>query len=306
MQKILLLSVLLMFFSHVKSQDTIKATLITINNYATNIEETLFKINNSIKGKAVGIQQSTNDIQGTLNSIEKELQYLPDDYFNILSPVVDSFKADIDAFNKLAQNRESEVNNKLMNQAFGGLQQRQKELRNALKSAYSKALQQNENRMPESSANEVKEEDAASVQPAPNKDTTMVTEHAAPVNEDTAGTNKNSSNFIVLDSIHRAQKQIEDLIENIHAAMKKNNFTKVGTYAKDISNASLKISDLTFLLKSDQKENLLILSTGLKSLAETLHELAHKGTAAHHEIHETIDKMEIKYSTLTTGISLIH
>ena len=59
------------------------------------------------------------------------------------------------------------------------------------------------------------------------------------------------------------------------------------------------------LLKSKQKENVIILSAGLKDYADQLHEPSHKGHATHDQMHETLEKIEVKFSTLSTAIGLL-
>jgi len=115
-----------------------------------------------------------------------------------------------------------------------------------------------------------------------------------------------TNNTLLLDTIHQAQHQIEHWINSIRLAMEKNNFSNIGVYANSISKAALKIRDLVLLLKADQKEGLYILATGLKNFSETLHQLTLKGVAAHDEMNKCIDDIEIKFSTLSTGVSLVH
>lgn len=307
MQKILFCSVLLIFYLHVKSQDSIEAVLIGINKHAINIDESLFKINGSIKAdRHSEMEQQTKDVKAALYSIVKEMKNLPGEYYNILVNPVTSFQTGIDEFEKLTLKGRLFDKDKLLNQGFMGLQQNQNELRTALKSAYGKALQQKEQTGIKNQA-DTKQADTGIVQnnvsssveqPALKKDT--VAEH-----NNTAATSTTSGNLTVLDSIRQAQHQIKTWIDSIHIAMKKNHYTKVGVYAKSILNASLKISDLILFLNSDRKESLLTIVAGLKNLSEALHELSHKGVAAHHDMHETINEIEIKFSTFSTGISLV-
>jgi hypothetical protein len=114
-----------------------------------------------------------------------------------------------------------------------------------------------------------------------------------------------SNNALLLDTIHQAQHQIEQWIDNIHLAMNNNYFSRIGVYANSISKVSLRISDLTLLLKTNQKQSLFILATGLKNLSETLCTLTRKGISAREEMQECIDKIGIKFSTLSTGISFV-
>ncbi len=114
-----------------------------------------------------------------------------------------------------------------------------------------------------------------------------------------------SGNPVLVERIKDLEDQIGKWIDSIHIAMQVKEFTKVGAYAKNISNTSLKISDLTLLLKSDQKESLYILATGLRNLAISLEQLSFKGNRTRDEMHDNIDQVEIKYSSLSTGIELI-
>jgi hypothetical protein len=297
MKKILLFSVLLLFSSRVISQDAIKATLININKQATVIDAALLKINSSIKtDRHAEMEQLAESIKAALNSMKKELQYLPDEYNNGLSTAVSSFQTDTDNFKKLTAKREFLDKDKLLQQAFFGLQQKQNELRGALKSAYSKALQQQEQPGMEKKP-EKENVQADTMQP--------VRSTGANKDKEIAVASSTSDNSIILNSLHHTQQQIEGWIDSSSIAMKKSNFIKIGVYAKNMLHASLKINDLLLLLKSDRKEDLLALATGLKNLAHRFHELAHKGSAAHHELHETLEKIGIKLNSLSMGISLV-
>jgi transglutaminase/protease-like cytokinesis protein 3 len=299
MGKIFLLSVSLLFSSWVVSQESIKATLININKYATVIDKALLKINGSIKAdRHTEMEQQAEVIKTALNSVAKELPYLPGEYADMLSGPVTSFQTDIDKFEKLTLKKQFLDKDKLLDKGYKDLQQWQEEFRQALKSAYSKAVEQPEQQphMDKKPVNEIVKVDTMTAAPK---------EVIAMVNNEIAAGNTTSANLILLNSIHQTQKQIEGWIDSSHTAMKKGSFAKVGVYAKNILNASLKISDLVLLLKSDRKEALLVLATGLKNLSHRLHELSHKGNTAHHEMHETLEKIEIKFNSLSTGISLV-
>ena len=299
MEKFFLLSVSLLFSSWVVSQEPIKAALMNINKYATVIDKALLKINGSIKAdRHTEMEQQAEVIKTALNSVVKELSYLPGEYAAMLSGPVTSFQTDIDKFEKLTLKKQFLDKDKLLDKGYKDLQQWQEEFRQALKSAYSKAVEQPEQqpRMEKETINKIVKVDTTAAAPI---------EVNAIVNNEATAANTTSANFILLNSIHQTQKQIEDWIDSSHTAMKKGSFTKVGINAKNILNASLKISDLLLLLKDERKEALLVLATGLKNLAHRLHDLSHKGNSAHHGMHETLEKIEIKFNALSTGISLV-
>ena len=263
------------------------------------IDKALLKIDGSIKAdRHTEMEQEAEVIKTALNSVVKELPNLPGEYAYMLSGPVTSFQTGIDKFEKLTLKKKFLDKDKLLDKGYKDLQQWHEEFRQALKSAYSKAVEQPEQqpRMDKKTVNEIVKVDTM---------TSAAKEINAMANNETAAANTTSANLILLNSIHQTQKQIEGWIDSSHTAMKKSSFAKVGVYAKNILNASLKISDLVLLLKSERKEALLVLATGLKNLAHHLHELSHKGNTAHHELHETLEKIEIKFNSLSTGISLV-
>ncbi len=252
------------------------------------------------------MQQSEN-IKAYTDSIEEEMQYLPDEYYYRLSSLVSSYHTDAEEFEKLVLNKDFQGKDKYLARAFTSLQQRQGEFRKTLNSAYATATRQqslpeskSDSAIVEEGTNPVVEPQSAAKDTAAVNGSNVVLVEAVEPNEITT-----SNNALLLDTIHQAQQQIEQWINSIHLAMKTNKYSKIGVDANNIANASFKIRDLTLLLKTNQKESLYILSTGLKNLSETLHELTLKGIAAHEEMRECIDKIAIKYNTLSTGISLV-
>jgi len=304
MQKIWLLLVLVILSSWALSQDSTVYTLNNIKKYATHIEESYSIISNNIQAdkQQPAVQQAEN-IKVYIDSIEGEMEYLPDEYYYRLSSLVSSYHTDVDEFEKLLLNKDFEGKDKYLAQAFTSLQQRQTEFRKALGSANDTALPQ-QSVMEKKPGNAMAEQDVD--QHSANRDTLAVYRsnnvlvEAVDPNEI-----KTSNNAPLLDTIHQAQQQIEQLMDSVQLAMKKSHFSKVAVFANGISNASLKIRDLTLLLKTDQKQSLFILATGLNNLSQTLHGLALKGISAHDEMHEYFDKIKIKFSTLSTGINMV-
>jgi hypothetical protein len=308
MQKIWLLFVLVTFSSLAQSQDSTEYTLNNIKRYATHIEESYSIISSNIEAdKQQPVVQQAETIKVYIDSIEGEMEYLPDEYYYRLSSLVSSYHTDVEEFEKLLLNKDFQGKDKYLARAFTSLQQRQNEFRKALGSANETALPQQSvmenkpgNALSEHDTMQVIEQpEAASNTPVVNSSNNVLVEAVDP-NEI-----KTANNALLLDTIHQAQQQIEQWMVSIHLAMKKSHFNKVGVFANSISNASLKISDLTLLLRTDQKQNLFILATGLKNLSETLHQLSLKGTPVHNEMQACIDKMKIKFSTLSTGIHLV-
>ncbi len=303
MQKVLIFFMLVLTSLLAKSQDSTDFTLTNINRYAMNIEESLFVIGGNLKAdKYEALSYGSEYIKAYIDSIDTEMEYLPDEYYYRLSPIVNSYHRDINEFQKLA-NAEFPDKSEELSSSFNNLQQRQTEFRKLLRSAYVAALQQTfsiENKTEEKKPEKVIEAQSAIKNTTKTNNAHVVFTEVANPTETTA-----NNNDPLLRIIHQSQQQIRDWIDDIHLAMKKNNFSKAGVYAKSIANASLKISDLTLLLQTTGKENLFILANGLKTLSETLHRLSLKAMPARNNIHELIDKIEIKFSTLSTGLSLV-
>jgi len=98
---------------------------------------------------------------------------------------------------------------------------------------------------------------------------------------------------------------MEASINSIHQALKKNQWATIGALAKSISRSATKIEDLALLTKDEQKENIRTLAAGIRSYATQLYNLSRKGKAAHHQIHETLETIETKFSSFSTGISIL-
>jgi hypothetical protein len=308
MQKTFILVILIIFSSLAKSQDSTDYTLNNIKQYALYIEQSFLKISNNIEAdKQQAVVQQSENIRANIDSIEEEMQYLPDEYYYRLSSLVSSYHTDVDEFEKIVLNKDFPDKDKYLAKSITSLRQRQSEFSKALDAAYATATGKPPLPGSKPGSDVIEEDTNLVVEPhSATKDTTavngsnVVLVEAVEPNEITT-----SNNAPLLDTIHQAQQQIEQWINSIHIAMKTNNYSRVGVDANRISNASLKIRDITLLLKTDQKESLYILATGLKNLSETLHELTLKGNAAHAEVQECIDKIAIKYNTLSTGISLV-
>jgi len=309
MQRIWMLAVLIIFSSLAKSQDSTDYTLNNIKKYGSHIAASFSTISSNIeRDKQQLLAPQAENIKVYIDSIEEEMEYLPDEYYYHLSPFVSAYRTDIDEFEKLVLNQDFTDKEKFLAKSFTSLQQRQSEFRKALDLAYTAAVHQQP--MPEDMPrNETANEHTAPVAEQHNtdKDTTTVNGNNVILVEEAVSPSEitTSSNALLLDTIHGAQQQVEYSISNIHLSMKKNNFGEVGADANSIAKAALKISDLALLLKTDQKQSLYILATGLKNLSETLHGLALKGISADDEMQECIDKIKIKFSTLSTGISLV-
>src|SRR5690348_1036487 len=107
MQQTFILVLFVIFSSLVKSQDSTDYTLNNIKQYATHIEESSFTISSNLEeGKQQVVVQHAENIKAYIDSIEEEMQYLPDDYYYRLSPLVSSCHTDIDEFEKLILNKD--------------------------------------------------------------------------------------------------------------------------------------------------------------------------------------------------------
>ncbi|TKK71656.1 hypothetical protein FC093_01125 [Ilyomonas limi] len=304
-----MLLILALCFSLAKSQDDSTGyTLGNIQKYAGRIEQFLSTISSSIAG---GQQQATmqqaENIKVYIDSIEAEMEYLPDEYYYRLSPLVSACRTDIEEFEKLVLNNAFSGKDKFITRAFNTLQQAQSSFRKALRSAYQTALQQPSG-MDNKESNEAVEADSMPVveqHSSASNSTAANSSHAVLVEAVDPTAITTSNNAPLLDTIYQSLQQIEQRINSIHLAMNKDKFGEMEAHAGSIANASLKISDLILLLKTDGKQNLFILATGLKNLSETLYGLTRKGTAAKDEMQQCINRLETKFSTLSTGIRLV-
>ncbi len=307
MQKIFFLVILVWFSLLAKSQDSTDYTLNNIKQYATGIDQSLQAISSQTTAdKQTAVAQQAEKIKVNLDSIEAEMEYLPDEYYYRLSSLVSSYRTDIDEFEKLVWNKDFQNKDKYITRAFVLLQQRQTSLGKVLHTAYETALQQQTGRgnkpfreEEDDAMQDIEQQSAASTTISENSSEVVLVESVDPNEITTPG------NTILLNTIYQAQQQIESWINGIRLQMKENNSSKIGIYANNISNASLKIRDLALLLKTNQKESLFILATGLTNLSDTLRKLTLQGMAAQDEMQDCIDKIAIKYSSLSTGISLV-
>src|SRR6476620_3997854 len=97
MQKILILVISVMISSWAQSQDSTDYTLNNIKKYATHIEESYLIISNNIEAdkQQPAVQQAEN-IKVYIDSIQGEMEYLPDEYYYRLSSLVSSYHTDVD------------------------------------------------------------------------------------------------------------------------------------------------------------------------------------------------------------------
>src|SRR3954447_11018829 len=122
MQKIGMLFILVMFSSLAKSQGSTDYTLNNIKNYATHIEDSYLAINSSTAtDKQQEVMQQAENIKGYIDSIEGEMEYLPDEYYYHLSSLVSSYKTDVDELTKLVANKDFTGKDKYLSKAFTGL-----------------------------------------------------------------------------------------------------------------------------------------------------------------------------------------
>ncbi len=308
MFKFLHLTLLLVLFSFVsRSQNEPKAILLSINKQATIIDGLFNQMDNSIKkDKHKQLEPKIHDLKTALIKIETDASALQAEYLEKITAILKEYKISLDDFEKLVHKKSLLDKDKILDATYLELKNRQTALRNFLKETYTKIItapvQQPQDTIVQKPRRNiiVQQPQQDTLNQLPPKNTILPTGQQV-TTQPVQGTNEPE----VLISIRQAESMIAQLIDSIHLALKKNQFEKIAKMAKSISTASDKIQDLTLLLKSDQKINVKILAGGLKVQALKLHELADKGIAAHKQLHETIEIVEAKFSTLSTGIKIL-
>ncbi len=304
-QKLGLLLLVALYVCPAISQDSTDYTLNNIKKYATRMDESFSTLRNRAGDERNTWLKAAERLKTFCDSIEEEMEYLPDDYYFRLSPLVSGYRADIDEYGKLVVNDDFEGKDKLLAAAFSSLQQQQASFRQAVVSAYEHAVSQNASwgNLP-TGAEEQNTQVAAQPQ-APNDNSVAPgNDHAA---EHFAGANENgaSKNAILLDTLHAALQQIERAIHLTEQAAEQNDVSTIRLHTTRIADASLKISGLSLLLDAKGKENLYLLAASLRHAAENLRTLAKKGTPPRSEMRDSISEMKIKFSSLSTGISFV-
>lgn len=283
MKKFGFIGALLVCFTLAKSQETLKSTLLDVNKNATVLDGLIADIATGLKkDKHNDLERLAVSIKNELSAIDQKLMLLAEPDRAPIISVVNLYNTEVDNFQKLTNKSRLFDKDKLLDEAFDKIKNRHSELRQLLKSTYTTILQKEEQKKVEK-------------QPEQSKDNVKTDEPA----------NEPDANIKILGLVTGSKQMIELYIDSIHLAMKKNKFSEVSKYGRLISNDCLQIEDLSLLLKSDQKESIRILTAGLRSYADELQEHARKGIASHHQMHEVLEKMEIKLSSLITGLSLI-
>lgn len=258
------------------------------------------------------LKQQTQKISTALNTIEKEGNDLPMDMSDTLFDLTHRFKAPLKQLNQLAEKSGLFDKDKALDAALLQVKNQQAALREFLRTTYS-ALISDTTAITRTEIHDTKETtqqprhdtvqhnlpnvSADTVKKAPVQEPLVVI--PAPLTEGGA------SNPEVLNSIQQERRQMETSINSIHQALKKNQWATIGAQAKNISRSALKIEDLVLLTKDEQRQNIRTIAGGIESYASQLYNLSRKGKAAHDQIHEVLETIEVKFSSLSTGISIL-
>ena len=306
--KLILLLAVIMYSCLAQSQDSTGYTLNNIRKYASRMNESVSTLSNPTGDERKTRLQAAEKLKAVSDSIEAEMEYLPDDYYFPLSPLVSAYRADIDEYEKLVINDDFEGKDKLLSAAFSSLQQRQASFRQAVSSAYQNAVSQNTSSGKPATKAEENDTPVLTDQPANDNDNSIIQNSdntAAEPRTENTGDNRASKNITLLDTIHVSLQQIEQAIPVTDRAVAKNDVSAIRLGTTRIANASLKISGLSLLLDAKGKENLYMLAASLQHAAENLRKLAKKGTSARSEMADSISQIKIKFSSLSTGISFV-
>ncbi len=314
MQKIVFITVLMACAFAATSQNNLKSALLDINKNAGVLDRLVLQIDNALKkDKHKDLGRMTAEMQNELVSVYEKLSTITEPDRQDITNVVTAYKSEVDSFKKLTTKGSLFDNDKLMDETFNKVKVIHKQFRYLLKATYTKALQNEEQKIPgKQEPLQTKDtliNDTIAKEPVHNKTTanetaTHETTANEPVRSETTVNNVAPATE-VSTLVAESKKKIELYIDSIHLAMKKNNFGRVGILSRNISNNCLQIEDLSLLLKTDQKENIRILSKGLRTYTDELQRLSKKGAAAHHVLHEVLEKSEIKLKSLTVALNLV-
>lgn len=103
-QKLMLLLLVGLYACAAKSQDSTDYTLNNIRKYASRMEESFPALGHRAGDERKVEMQATERLKAFSDSIEEEMEYLPDDYYFKLSPLVSAYRTDIDEYEKLVAN----------------------------------------------------------------------------------------------------------------------------------------------------------------------------------------------------------
>lgn len=311
---------LLLAFSLVKSQESAKAVLLNINKQATVVDNALAEMNKSLKNdKHKDLAQQVKIIESTIDAINKNGNALDLETAEKLFAITSKFSDPLKEINKLVNKSGLFDKDKELDAAYLKLKNQQAAFREFLRTTYSNLVSlpaETETKKPETQVqtqtNKNDKVQLADTSAAKHGKDTVASQPSNEANKtlqqsstSSSTTDAGTSNPEVLYSIKQEGKKIEIYIDSIHHALKKNQNLKIETMAKNIALSAIKIEDLCLLLKDEQKENVRTLAAGLKTYADRLHNLSHKGKAAHEQVHETVEAIETKFSSLSTGISIL-
>ncbi len=297
MQKIALITVLLIYSFAANSQENLRSSLLAVSKNAAALDGLILQVDNDLKkDKHKDMDRLAGEMKNELSAINEKLSTIGEPNRTTIAAVVTGYNSDVDNFRKLTNKSGLFDKDKLMDEAFGKVKATHKQFRDLLKTTYTKALQNEEQKTPEKQPEPQQKKDTAMKEPVVA---------APPVNNPAPNADNHAATTEVSGLIADSKKMIELYIDSVHLAMKKNNFSRVGKLAKYISNNCLQIEDLSLMLKSEQKESIRILSAGLRAYADDLQRHSKKGAAEHHELHDVLEKMEIKVNSLSVALNLV-
>lgn len=288
---------------YAKSQADAKAVFLSINKQAAAIDEALAKMNAAVKAdRHKEIEPQTHAIEAALGNIEKQSGELPPEDSEKLRAIANGFKTDLSNFEKLAHKSALFDNDKAMAAAFAPMKSRQSSLRDFLRAAYSAVVAAPEKEKKPDTASSSNPSASTTAQTPP---TQPQPQQPAPQKAEPPVQDSGASDAEVLADIRETENRMTAWIDTLHTAVKKNQFAKIRTLAKNIAGAAAKIADLAVLLKDEQKASIQTLATGLRQYAERLQALSAKGHAVHQQMHEALERIETRFSVLSTGIRIL-
>lgn len=314
MRQLTVLLLLLFVCSITNGQESTKAVLLSINQQATLIDKMLVQMNSSLQNdRHKELRQQTKSISTAIAAIEKKSGELSLEISEKLFAITHNFKKALKEMQQLAENSGLFDKDKVLEAGYAQLKSVQTSLRNFLRTTYSGLEGQQDSVIKDKVATQdsvlvLKKDTAVTFTTTPSETSSENTFRKEPVTTNTtipsSAVGGNSSPK-VLDSIQQERLEMETSISSIYQALKKNQWATIGVLAKNISRSAIKIEDLVLLTKDEQKESIRTIAAGIRSYASQLYNLSRKGKAAHHQIHETLETIEAKFSTLSTGISIL-
>lgn len=274
MKKIRLLTAvgILLFSITAKGQNDPKTAVLTMQQETSLTDNILSQISESIKkDKHKEMEVQIHSLESSLARIQDQSASLPKEYNEGLSTKINDLKTTVSEFEKLVHkssvfDKDKQLNSKLL------------QLNTKFSSVKSYISYVN---------GELDKQQVQQQQQQQQQQTQ----------------NANDPNIIA--SINKELSTIKSTLDSMHVYNKKSNYKKIAKFGKDAANSAGKISDMTLLVKGDQKDNIKILANETKIIANKIHVAAKKGKAAHHDLHEHMEELESKLSTLSVAVGTL-